>query len=628
VVYKSVDGGNNWSAIWRGDNLARYILIDPRDSNVIYVSTGIFDREAANSDHTTNSPGGVGVLKSTDGGQTWAQMNNGITNLYVGTLFMHPEDPDMLLAGTGNNAYPDGAGVFLTVDGGQTWEKVLDHGVQSVEFASSDTDIAYAGEPGWIFRSEDGGLNWQIVSGNEPGWGPPGVEAGFPIDFQVDPRDPDRLFANNYGGGNFLSEDGGRTWVVASAGYTGAQARAIAVAPDDPARVFVSARSGFFGSENGGATWTGLANPEAGGLEWNVVAIDPNDSSHILAANNWMAQIVESRDSARSWRLTGATLPLMQGWRVISFAPSDPMTVYAGSGAFFSAGGFDTNIAASGIFVSRDGGATWADANDNLTQDAHVSDLAIHPTDPQRVFAAVPTKGLLVTNDSGGSWTTLSGLPSGARLLSVDIHPSQPETLFVGMEFGGLYRSDDGGVSWVTVPAGIPPEGTVTSVVFDPADPNTLFISLIGSGVSYSGDGGGTWTVINNGLRTRAVNELALSSDGLHLYAATEGEGVFRLDLNSQPPEGVIEEIVVVPEPEGVEGATEPEEGVKPEESKEAEEPEEQEGSDGAGEVEGEVDRDEPDEDGGIPCLGGVLPLVMFGMIWVPRGWRKKPWGV
>ncbi|NIW88262.1 MAG: hypothetical protein GWN12_05615, partial [Thermoplasmata archaeon] len=71
VVYKTTDGGQNWTAVWRGDNLARYVWIDPRDPDVIYVSTGIFDREAANSIPDSRTPGGVGVIKSTDGGQTW-----------------------------------------------------------------------------------------------------------------------------------------------------------------------------------------------------------------------------------------------------------------------------------------------------------------------------------------------------------------------------------------------------------------------------------------------------------------------------------------------------------------------------------------------------------------------------
>jgi photosystem II stability/assembly factor-like uncharacterized protein len=72
--------------------------------------------------------------------------------------------------------------------------------------------------------------------------------------------------------------------------------------------------------------------------------------------------------------------------------------------------------------------------------------------------------------------------------------------------------------------------------VFNPADPQVLYACDIHSGVYCSTDSGRTWRQVNAGLRTRAVNSLALSGDGLHLYAATEGEGLYRLDINGQPP--------------------------------------------------------------------------------------------
>lgn len=78
VVYKSTDGGENWITIWRGDNLARYIIIDPNDPNILYISTGIFDRIAVNSDPQNNVPGGTGIFKSIDGGVTWNSINNGL----------------------------------------------------------------------------------------------------------------------------------------------------------------------------------------------------------------------------------------------------------------------------------------------------------------------------------------------------------------------------------------------------------------------------------------------------------------------------------------------------------------------------------------------------------------------
>jgi MYXO-CTERM domain-containing protein len=80
------------------------------------------------------------------------------------------------------------------------------------------------------------------------------------------------------------------------------------------------------------------------------------------------------------------------------------------------------------------------------------------------------------------------------------------------------------------------PEATVSAIVLDPTDPQVVYVADLQSGVFGSTDGGAKWLRIEKGMRMRHVNALAISGDGQHLYAATEGEGVFRLDLNGEPP--------------------------------------------------------------------------------------------
>ena len=534
VIYKTTDGGKNWTAVWRGDNLARYLWIDPRDPDVIYASTGIFDREAANSIPASRIAGGAGIVKSMDGGKTWRPVNNGLGNLYVGTLFMHPKDPSILLAGTGNNQYSEKAGVYLSANGGASWRRTLaGEIINAVEFSLSDPKVAYAGSSGAVYRSTDGGCTWDKACGGADGWGPPGIRTGFPIDLQVDPRNPDRLFANNYGGGSFLSTDGGRSWAVASNGYTGAQVRSVAVDPTNPTRVFAAARSGLFLSTNAGSNWVGLCQPPFNSLEWYVVAVAPKDSQHVLTASNWTGRILTSDDGAHTFRAVSGRPGEHISWRTFAFAPSSPAVVYAGTSAFVSAGTFDDRMAARGIYVSQDHGGTWTESNDAVSSNANVTDLAVDSHDAQIVYAATGNRGLLRTTDGGRSWRAINrGLPESPVALSVAVHPAAGSTVYAGLEHGGMYRSQDGGASWQGLPAGLNPEASITDIVFDPVDPQRMYVADKFSGVYYSANAGATWTPINNGLRVRAVNALALSSDGNRLYAATEGEGVFRLDLN------------------------------------------------------------------------------------------------
>lgn len=424
VVYKTTDGGKNWVRIWRGDDLARYIWIDPRNPEVLYVSHGIFDREAANSDPVQGIPGGVGILKSTDGGQTWSPANNGLKNLYVGSLFMHPQNPDTLLAGVGNVTYHEGSGAYLSTDGGATWTQTLDaYVIAAVEFATSDPQIAYAASVNAVYRSEDGGHTWQNMATEEGGWRAPGVRSGTPIDIQVDPRDPNRLFIDNYGGGNFLSLDGGRTWSTASKGYSGGLTRDIVVDPTAPGHVVAAVRSGLFASYNGGQDWIGISNKPVFENDWHAVAMDSTHPDHLISELTCSRRLVESSNGGVNWQDVQSTSGNF-AWRSIKFAPSNPKIVYAGSAGYFSCGKFDGSFPGLGLYVSQDGGHSWSRANAQSFQDAAIFDLAIDPNNPQVVYAATTNYGVLKTNDGGNNWTALNtGMPGAPSAISVAIHP-------------------------------------------------------------------------------------------------------------------------------------------------------------------------------------------------------------
>ncbi len=539
VVYKSVNGGLSWELIWNGKNLARYILIDPRDPNVLYVSTGIFDREASNVNPPLD-PGGIGILKSTDGGSTWTVIDedNGLTGLYISSLFMHPDDPDILFAGTGHSYWSRAgedkqqlspAGVFISTDGGESWDKTLDADLISAVEVCSDPDIVYAAGDHVFFRSDDGGYTWQDLGYQVTDfWGPAGLIAGFPIDMQCDERDPMRLFVNNYGGGNFLTRDGGKTWTDASQGYTGSQMRRVIVDPDNPARAYAGGRSGLFRTENGGESWTGLAFPPARYTSVNAFAVSPADFDWVISSSwDLSGKLALSSDGGLNWELV--TVPLAgedQQFLDFVFAPSDPETVYAAVGHWkCKYGGIDCVLPGSGILVSHDAGRTWESANDIYTAQMNISVLAVDPNDPQIVYAATRTHGLFKTKDGGAHW---GHLPIDLlAIFSLEIDPANPDRIFAGTS-DGIRFSDDAGESWDWASIGMDHGAFIKDVVIDPANPQTVWAADLMSGVYRSTDGGQVWVHVNDGLLSRAVGELGISRDGKTVYASTEGGGIFR----------------------------------------------------------------------------------------------------
>lgn len=556
VVYKSVDGGANWSAIWRGNNLARYVLIDPTNVNILYVSTGIFDREGFESK-------GIGIQKSTDGGTTWQEINYGLRNLYVGSLAIHPENPQILLAGAGNVTVRDGEGVYLSTNGGANWKKIsyLNEGlITSVEISSGNPDFMFAAGPNdQLISSEDGGITWKRLIPEDEKWGPVGIRPGFPIDLQVDPRNPKRIFANNYSGGNFLSEDGGLTWVSASTGYSGADLNDIAVSNENESVVYANGKSGPYVSFNGGLLWTGINPLNVTSIENKVmvsgiadgsrVAIDPSDSKHILISDAIWGVIYESHTGSTPDKNVLSLFAELQklpyedanqrgqGVQAITFAPSNPKHVYAGMSVnwcekFAEKKYCDTSVYAS-ILISEDGGSKWKQIQDSSINGLSITEILADPLD-QNIAWASTNNGVFLTIDGGYSWENRSkGLP-GTLVMDIQYDPKDSKILYAGTAHKGFYKSIDGGLSWQYKGNGMEPNTAVGAIVVDPVRNNIIYSGTWQEGVLMSKNGGDSWQKINTGLTMRSVTGLAVSSDGETLYAATSGGGVFRLSTHDQ----------------------------------------------------------------------------------------------
>ncbi len=574
-IYKTTDGGDHWVCVWEGGSLARVILFDPVNPDIVYASTGIFDREAYNMV-------GEGVLKSTDGGNTWTNINNGLGNLFVGFLDIHPSDPHTLICAAGNYTYGAGSAVYITHNGGQTWQKALrtdpeNEPVTVVKFSPSNPKIIYAGFVPAFYRSEDGGITWKRYTTKEGVYGPPGVRAGIPISVVIDPDNPKTLFVNNYGGGVFKSTDGAQTWMESSSGYTGANVHQVAVSPNDSNEVYAIARSGPYTSSNGGQVWAGLAFSPIQEGEWNDITVCPSNNKLILCSDEFTGKMFRSINGGRSWSRVMSMIGRNEespanrhGFKAIEFAPSQGNVVYAGMRKErLSIDGNNYKGPSYGMFKSVDGGKTWKEINNGLENaDKNINCIAVHPSDENIVYVGTYRDGVFKSVNGGKNWSAASSGLMSEDVRSLAIDPKIPDTIYAGLGNGvGLYKTENGGASWSPTSNGIvvecpsylqrigqvnpgislekpvrtvgsdyvsTPWTLISGVMILPSNPKILFVSDYQRGVYMTTSGGESWVAINDGLDYQAVTSLALSRNEAVLYASTSGGGVYRLELGGQ----------------------------------------------------------------------------------------------
>lgn len=199
-----------------------------------------------------------------------------------------------------------------------------------------------------------------------------------------------------------------------------------------------------------------------------------------------------------------------------------------------------------GVFKSLDGGDSWTPANQGLS-DLRITALAVAPGDPDTLYAAagvLPTAaGVFRSTDGGETWTPASrGLPSpppfcgcGSLDLVTDlaVHPRQPEVVYAAAG-GGLYKTGTGGRRWGPLPAG----ATVSAVAIDPVRPATVWAGVEG-GVRKSADGGSSWSAASPQLGQTPIEALLIDLENpQRVWAAGRG-GLFRTTNGGarwQPP--------------------------------------------------------------------------------------------
>jgi PKD repeat protein len=466
-LWRSEDAGSNWTPLT--DDLPSMgvsgIAINPENPNIIYIATG--DRDA--SDYM-----GVGVLKSTDYGQTWQttgmnwQLSQGIKSNW---LIMHPTDFNTLLLA--NNQ-----GLYKTIDAGESWQLVQSGNIREVAYNVANPEIVYA-VTNRFYRSENGGNSFTLI--NE----------GFPapgeinrLSLAVTGANPDYVYAlagdedsSGYRG-LYRSIDGGLTFTERS---------------DSPNILGYNSE----GTSSGGQSWYDLA-----------LAASNSNASRIFTGgiNVWRSSNAGTTFNALSqW-----TYPNNTGYTHadIHFLKTFESRLYCGSDG--------------GIFISNDNGINWSDLSEGIaiTQPYR---FAVSEQNPYFILAGTQDNGTNLLID-GVFYHILGGDGNGAAM-SAD----NQNVLYASYPYGSIEVSFDGGQSFEGISNEIEENGLwVTPYVLDPSNQNVLYAGYqnvwkftVGSGWEQLSSFGGS------SFRALAVapsnNDYIYGSKGSVFYSTTNG---------------------------------------------------------------------------------------------------------
>lgn len=256
----------------------------------------------------------------------------------------------------------------------------------------------------------------------------------------------------------------------------------------------------------GAVTWQQTRGPSGGQV--NALAIAPSNPSTLYTGTN--NGIYISRDGGETWAASNEGLPLEREVQAVAVDPLDSNVVYLGT--------------FQGVYRSRDNGATWQGVGADLLHGL-VSSLVVDPLNQSVVYAAVG-QDVFKSTDGGDTWQKSdAGLPQ-ITVWALVIDPNTPSTLYAGTDAGGVYKTTDAGVTWQAVNSGLPANIHVQALAIHRQIPDILYAGT-DQGVYRTTNGAIDWTFVSDGSCRGLVRSLAI--DPLNpsaLYAGVAGIGI------------------------------------------------------------------------------------------------------
>jgi photosystem II stability/assembly factor-like uncharacterized protein len=347
---------------------------------------------------------------------------------------------------------------------------------------------------------------------------------------------------------------------------------AVAADPTNANTIYIAAAGGgVWKTTNGGTTWSPLTDQQAS-LSMGALALAPSNPNIIYAGTGeanfeydcyYGRGVLKSTDAGATWTILTGNAGINEFDRKaisrILVNPTDPNTVYvevAGSGENGLSGSY-------GLYKTSDGGTTWTNTTTSITTDpsANFTDAVFDPSNPQTIYVAVgnphasnAATGLYKSSNGGATWSVAGNFPLGTGgVIKVAIAPSAPQTLFAAISdpnSGGLLemvKTTDGGNTWTaltTTPNYLGFQGWYNNALaVDPSNASVVYVggennkAGIGEGAATgfleSTDGGNTWTNIATGPTNKSgphTDQHAFVFDANGKLLAGNDGGIWRLD--------------------------------------------------------------------------------------------------